>query len=450
LILKKLKKNVNGKKGSDITEAPSDYLGPWAPYESLTGPMHPPEGYIETQSEENISLKEVRKKAKLEKKKIKEEEQKAKADAEAAKKAEEKTEKTKEEEEAKKDTGDEADTAKVGEERSILHVEDIRDYQGRSFVAPPTHLKNIPHDTFMPKKLIHTWVGHTKGVSCTRFFPNSGHLLLSASMDTTVKIWDVLDDKSCIRTYMGHGQAVRDAAFSHDGTEFLSASYDRKIRLWNTETGQCICTFTNGKIPYVVRYNPERHHDFLSGGSDKKIIQWDIRSKHITQEYDQHLGAVNSVCFIDDNRRFVSSSDDKSLRIWEYGIPVVIKYISEPHMHSMPSIALHPSGAWFLCQSLDNQIIVYNTRDRFKLNKKKRFTGHMAAGYACQVNASPDGKYVISGDAEGNVWFWDWKSCKIYKKIKAHDGVCIGVEWHPIEPSKVVTCGWDGRINYWD
>jgi len=119
-------------------------------------------------------------------------------------------------------------------------------------------------------------------------------------------------------------------------------------------------------------------------------------------------------------------------------------------MHSMPSIALHPSGAWFLCQSLDNQIIVYNTRDRFKLNKKKRFIGHMVAGYACQVNASPDGKYVISGDAEGNVWFWDWKSCKIYKKIKAHDGVCIGVEWHPIESSKVATCGWDGRINYWD
>lgn len=43
------------------------------------------------------------------------------------------------------------------------------------------------------------------------------------------------------------------------------------------------------------------------------------------QEYNYHLGAVNTVTFIDEARRFVSSSDDKSLRVWEFGIPVQIK-----------------------------------------------------------------------------------------------------------------------------
>lgn len=43
------------------------------------------------------------------------------------------------------------------------------------------------------------------------------------------------------------------------------------------------------------------------------------------QEYNYHLGAVNTVTFIDDARRFVSSSDDKTLRVWEFGIPVQIK-----------------------------------------------------------------------------------------------------------------------------
>lgn len=43
------------------------------------------------------------------------------------------------------------------------------------------------------------------------------------------------------------------------------------------------------------------------------------------QEYNYHLGGVNTVTFIDDARRFVSSSDDKSLRVWEFGIPVQIK-----------------------------------------------------------------------------------------------------------------------------
>jgi len=48
------------------------------------------------------------------------------------------------------------------------------------------------------------------------------------------------------------------------------------------------------------------------------MFQWDIRSGEIVQEYDRHLGAVNTITFVDQNRRFVSTSDDKSLRVWEW------------------------------------------------------------------------------------------------------------------------------------
>ena len=34
--------------------------------------------------------------------------------------------------------------------------------------------------------------------------------------------------------------------------------------------------------------------------------------------------------------------------------------------------------------------------------------------------------------------------------VQAHQTVAIGVEWHPLETSKVATCGWDGLIKYWD
>ncbi|KAL9390104.1 hypothetical protein Peur_018709 [Populus x canadensis] len=337
-------------------------------------------------------------------------------------------------------------------DKTTFHGKEERDYQGRSWIAPPKDAKASNDHCYIPKRLVHTWSGHTKGVSAIRFFPKHGHLILSAGMDTKVKIWDVFNSGKCMRTYMGHSKAVRDISFCNDGSKFLTAGYDKNIKYWDTETGQVISSFSTGKIPYVVKLNPDddKQNILLAGMSDKKIVQWDMNTGQITQEYDQHLGAVNTITFVDNNRRFVTSSDDKSLRVWEFGIPAVIKYISEPHMHSMPSISLHPNMNWLAAQSLDNQILIYSTRERFQLNKKKRFAGHIVAGYACQVNFSPDGRFVMSGDGEGKCWFWDWKSCKVFRTLKCHEGVCIGAEWHPLEQSKVATCGWDGLIKYWD
>ena len=62
----------------------------------------------------------------------------------------------------------------------------------------------------------------------------------------------------------------------------------------------------------------------------------------------------------------------------------------------------------------------------------------------------PNFSMVISGDADGKLTAWDWKTTRIFNRFKAHDGVCIGCLWLPHETSKVITCGWDGTIKIWD
>ncbi|THU91626.1 pre-mRNA splicing factor [Dendrothele bispora CBS 962.96] len=345
----------------------------------------------------------------------------------------------------------------AGEETSVFHGKSMTDYQGRTYMSPPVaEAPNLlseagSQECFIPKTCIHTWTGHTAGVSVVRLFPETGHLLLSGSMDTKIKLWDVYTHGNCLRTFHGHVKAVKDVTFTNDGRQFLSCGYDRQIKLWDTETGQCLKRFGNGKIPYVVRFHPDpdKQHIFLAGMSDKKIIQYDINSGEITQEYDQHLGPVNTITFVDENRRFVTTSDDKTIRAWDFDIPVVIKYNAEPHMHSMPAVTLHPSKKYFAAQSLDNQILIYSA-DNFRQSRKKRFAGHSVAGYACQVGFSPDGKWISSGDGEGNVVFWDWKTGRIKSRLKCHSKVVIAHEWLPHETSKVVTASWDGLIKLWD
>jgi len=68
------------------------------------------------------------------------------------------------------------------------------DYQGRSWLHPPQDVgvslkaDSIPEKCFIPKRLIHTWSGHTKAVNAIRWFPVSAHLLLSSSMDCKIKV----------------------------------------------------------------------------------------------------------------------------------------------------------------------------------------------------------------------------------------------------------------------
>ena len=51
-------------------------------------------------------------------------------------------------------------------------------------------------------------------------------------------------------------------------------------------------------------------------------------------------------------RRFVTTSDDKCIRVWDFGIPFSIKYIADPSMQSMPYVSKRPDDKYVLMQSL--------------------------------------------------------------------------------------------------
>jgi pre-mRNA-processing factor 17 len=342
------------------------------------------------------------------------------------------------------------------EETTEFHGSDMYDYQGRTYMHIPADMRGDTSEikNYVPKKLSHTWRELQGGaITQIRFFPSSGHLLLAASTSGKVKLFDVLNknghNRELLRSYMGHNKSCNDICFGNDGTEFLTASYDKNIKLWDTETGKCKAKFSIKSTPHVVRFNPDNNNDFLVGTGDNKIIQFDIREQKVEQEYDHHLKAVNTITFCDDNRRFVTTSDDKSLRAWEYGINVPIKFIAEPDMYSMNRSAVHPKKPFITFQSSDNQIVVYSTGEKFRQNRKKGFRGHNNVGYAIDVDISTDGDLVMSGDTGGYVCWWDWKSCKMLHKIQASEKAVLACQFHPREVSEAVTGDAEGVIKLW-
>lgn len=345
-------------------------------------------------------------------------------------------------------------------ETTQFHGSQERDYQGRTYMHVPqdldVDLQKEPGSiqNYVPKKLIHTFKYHTKIITSLKFIPQSSHLLLSGSADSKIALWDAHHNRELLRTFHGHNKAITDTDFHPSGRSFLSASFDRQIKLWDTETGQCTARFTTGKTPHCIKFQPVADsHEFIAGMSDKKIVQFDTRSGELVQEYDHHLGPINSLVFVDENRRFLSTSDDKSLRAWDYGIPVPIKFIADPSMFALTRACRHPSGKYVAYQSADNQIVVYSADDKFRQNRKKGFRGMNTSGYAIDVAISPDGHIVASGDSGGYVCFWDWKTGKMWHKFLAGSegaGATTCVAWHTQESSKVATGGVDGVIRYWD
>jgi pre-mRNA-processing factor 17 len=119
-------------------------------------------------------------------------------------------------------------------------------------------------------------------------------------------------------------------------------------------------------------------------------------------------------------------------------------------MHSITATAMHPSGEYYAGQSSDNQIIIYeNKGGNFRRIRAKKFASHYCAGYACAIDFSYDGQFLVSGDERGKIYCYDWKTTKVFRILDGHAGACIGVEWHPSQPTTMLTCGWEGMVKLW-
>ena len=75
------------------------------------------------------------------------------------------------------------------------------------------------------------------------------------------QLWEVYNNRRLLRTFLGHGKAVRDISFNNDGSKFLSCSYDRYIKVWDTETGTFI--FNTLKLMHCYDHFNNNVHLFV-------------------------------------------------------------------------------------------------------------------------------------------------------------------------------------------
>lgn len=225
---------------------------------------------------------------------------------------------------------------------SRLLVDAAPDYLGRSWTHYAGQRGQTPLQCFAPRKRHASLPLPTKaGVTRLRFLPDTAHLVLGSAQDGCCRLWSWSSHKE-LAQYWGHNKAAKDCAFLEGGTRFASVGFDKRLVLWDVEvraarreeeeedmadgrgqTARAISTVPLKHMAYCVATSGDA---LLAGCHDNHIYQFDQRTgDSLVQDYDRHLGPVNSVTMIERGTRFVSTSDDKTIRYWETGIGVDIK-----------------------------------------------------------------------------------------------------------------------------
>lgn len=117
---------------------------------------------------------------------------------------------------------------------------------------------------------------HAKAITALAFSPREEHILLTASADTTVQIWDEEGEQEQIR--YRHTRGVKAAVWSPDGSIVASCEQeDPTVSLWCSQTGDLL-----GRIPLsiyttqaltigVLAWSPDG--TFLAAGCDDGTVQ---------------------------------------------------------------------------------------------------------------------------------------------------------------------------------
>jgi DDB1- and CUL4-associated factor 13 len=105
--------------------------------------------------------------------------------------------------------------------------------------------------------------------------PMEAFNIAAASEDHNIYIFDMRNLKRALNVLRDHVAAVMDVSFSPTGTELVSASYDRTIRLWNRDRGHSRDIYHTKRMQRVFSCAWSPDNGFvLSGSDDGNIRLW--------------------------------------------------------------------------------------------------------------------------------------------------------------------------------
>ncbi|HLP87316.1 MAG TPA: WD40 repeat domain-containing protein [Nostocaceae cyanobacterium] len=246
--------------------------------------------------------------------------------------------------------------------------------------------------------LIRTLNGNLGVISSLSISPDGNFLVMGSSEHPqgNVKVWHLKTGK-LIHTLSGHQKPVNLVVISPDGQ--IVASGSNKIKIWNLQKGDRICTLWHSDPVFAAAISPDGTI-LASGSADTKIRLWNPRNGDPVRTLIGHSGEVTSTAISPDGKILYSGSTDKTIKIWHLETGKLLNTFTG-HTDSVKCLAVSPDGQTIWSGSADQTI------KRWCVNTGKVL--QTLAGHTAKINAialTTDGKILASGSSDQTIKIW--------------------------------------------
>jgi U3 small nucleolar RNA-associated protein 15 len=230
--------------------------------------------------------------------------------------------------------------------------------------------------------LIYEGQKHTLKKTIARFtdtaycgtFRSDGLLLAAGCESGVVQVFD-LSSRAVLRQFKLHKRPTHAVCFSGDKTHLLSASDDTTVRLWDLAQGEQVLRM-GGHTDYVRSALPASDDLWVTGSYDHSLKLWDVRTKAAVMTLVHGMPVEDIDVFL--SSRMVASVGGTCIAVWDLvsGRALSRTTIHQKTVTSIQAVSVVKRGVGdgvrLLSASLDGHVKVYSL-DSFKVQHAYKY-----------------------------------------------------------------------------
>ncbi|MGW8317598.1 MAG: nSTAND1 domain-containing NTPase [Candidatus Promineifilaceae bacterium] len=303
--------------------------------------------------------------------------------------------------------------------------------------------------------------GHISRVGDVAFSPD-GQQVASVS-SSTIRIWNIglegrWEGPVFVNGPPAEPEALVSIAVSPDGNLLAATNADKKVRVWNTTTGQRLFTLTGHQDEVErVSFSPDGEY-LVTVGHDDTIRGWDATTGAALFSLDDINCAENTpypircdIAFSPDERLLAIGESDGSVRLLDFQTllrneTVDSALVQTIEASAMPvwDMAISPDGLHLATAGLDNMVRLWDIETGERL---LTLFGHDDS--LLVVVFDHDGRRLATADVNGQVNIWDLPTGKLRHEITGHAGPVTGLAFSP-DSHLLASASYDGAAAVWD